>query len=401
MKIVGTRFALIILVFFSALARSEGAVQASSHVVFCKPSSTNSFSGYYSLDYLAQYNPSLKTLNPKSVEEHWLHFETFIQWKLPELFWSFVQFQNSFFEMRWTGAGVETWEEAVFGLVDLKDQNLVTLLPENCRDGDVVHATPVIVFVPKSVSGLKYDYFRYSKTALEELMRTSPLQASFVLLRGYLSMVSDNVDRNRRINYWFHSVAIDNWSRKIWNESVEALGLELPQLSPPYFVSGYCTHDKTAAQKFYSKVRTEKKIRLATGKPYGFDYTHYDDCDPAANPGKCSYVRFEDYTNYLRDTLFQTTVEFEFQNNEIWVAAQVPGTSPLQKTVQFLTCKFDETTGEMSRCSAATDRNGNPVPLKNPFFLMIGQNCMKALSPAMGRKGNLVHYGGVAFIADL
>ncbi|HEX4926262.1 MAG TPA: hypothetical protein VFV50_19365, partial [Bdellovibrionales bacterium] len=199
--------AFVFMVLFASQAfASGGAVGNGGDAVVCRPSSQNKFNGYYALDYLAKYQSNLDAVPAASIEQALNRIEAGLHAKLPELWPSFREFRNNVFNTR-DFTRKHIWEEAAFGLVDLKDEALVERLPENCRAGDKIAVVQAVIRQPPSVAGLpEYKVkYKFVPQVTEALRRQNPVQLSFLIVHEWLWDFSKNVDRNRVINYLLHS----------------------------------------------------------------------------------------------------------------------------------------------------------------------------------------------------
>jgi hypothetical protein len=239
----------VLLVFsFSAFA-AGGAVGNGGDGVFCKPSPGNPFQGYYSLDYLAQFNPAIPLAEAQSLDQSLDRIEKTLRAELPELAASFKVFRDEIFnETDFTKTHI--WDRANFGLIDLKDEMLVNKVPENCRNGDQVQIVQAVIRLNKEVSGLPGDKinYKYVPEVVNELRKKNGLQLSFLLVHEWLWSFSSSVERNRRINYWLH--ADNGWTRQKWIDQLHGIGFTVPQMEPPVWEPSICETAPDAVETF-------------------------------------------------------------------------------------------------------------------------------------------------------
>src|SRR4051794_25840800 len=103
--------------------------------VRCMAMPNNEFLGTYALDYLVTYrssNHNADVTDVSSVDASLQHIQQMFDAKVPEFSDRFREFV-SFIGNVTDATKPRLWEEAPFGLVQLNDQNLVSMVPENCR----------------------------------------------------------------------------------------------------------------------------------------------------------------------------------------------------------------------------------------------------------------------------
>jgi hypothetical protein len=260
---------IIALFVGQAQALSGNGVNNGGDAVSCRPSTTNSYEGYYSLDYLAQFDPALQAVEVRSLDDSLARMEAGLKAKLPELVPSFLDFKSGLFNET-NPRHARFWEKAPFGLIDLKDENLVTRLPENCRDGEKVSIVQAVVRQPPNISGRPLDKFvyKYVPEVVDRLRSTQPIQLSFLILHEWLWDFSSNVERNRRLDYWLHSAHLENWSREEWLSNLEAIGFALPGRPEPAFSSAVCPVDAKAHEELLKAVQMGRSMKLGFGKAF-------------------------------------------------------------------------------------------------------------------------------------
>lgn len=233
-----------------------GIVGNGGDAAYCRPSTENKFSGYYSLDYLVQYNPDEPVGTAQSIDSSLERVEKVLREKLPELADNFHEFVINVFNTT-NPTKKYYWEKTPFGLVDLKDENLVTQLPKNCRVGDQTEIVQAVIRMNSTVVGLPPDkfLFRFVPEVTEQLQSSNPVQLSFLIVHEWLWNFSDNVDRNRRINYWLHSTQVDKWTREELLKNLSAIGFSVPFL--PVADSPHAEADKKVMGNC---LRSQKKI---------------------------------------------------------------------------------------------------------------------------------------------
>ena len=171
--------------------------------VVCRPApQMNQLNGYYSLDFMALFRADFPPVQTRSVADSLHRIEKILFEKLPELAPSFSEFIGTLFnETQYFQPRI--WEKAAYGLVDLKDENFVSIVPANCQQNGRLMIVQAVIRQDPSALGLPKDkvLYRYVPEVIQYLIRTNPLQLSFLLVHEWLWDFSDNVERNRRINY--------------------------------------------------------------------------------------------------------------------------------------------------------------------------------------------------------
>src|SRR5688500_1583608 len=124
---------LLISVLISFNVWAGGAAGNGGDIVFCEQSSINNFKGFYVLDYLATYHPIHNEGTDSSpVRKVW---ETLLKNKTLEpaatsLFKFLVEIKKQVLKAPDYKA-YYIWMPHSFGLIDIRDENLLQLLPPN------------------------------------------------------------------------------------------------------------------------------------------------------------------------------------------------------------------------------------------------------------------------------
>lgn len=174
--------------------------------VHCTESQDNILHGYYALDYLLTFqnqnqNADIKPVNDwESSRDRILKI---LENKHPDLALSFKNYLNSYGNFTdWTRARI--WQEASYGLVDIKDERIVRRLPKNClvpgSDGNI-NLIQTVVRVPKPDSIV----YEVDLNILNDLLMNNPLQASFILVHEWLWDLTSDVQVIRDLNRYLHS----------------------------------------------------------------------------------------------------------------------------------------------------------------------------------------------------
>lgn len=226
---------LILSLFFSisVFATLDGGdVGNGGDGIFCVPSPENQLAGWYSLDYVLTL-PTLSEDNALPPVNSWDdsadRLRRLFEIKAPYLLPSFTQFaEDAFNTTNYTKKAV--WEPSPFGLIDLKDESNVSLIPENCMVNGKIKISQVVIRQKPKYSGSELVIYKYVPELVESLNANSPLQLSFLMVHEWLWEISDNVDRNRRLNRFLHSREFSNQTPDEARESLKNIGLDIEGL---------------------------------------------------------------------------------------------------------------------------------------------------------------------------
>lgn len=252
---------------YSTLTLAGQDVGNGGDVVDCVASSDSPFQGTYSLDYLVTYqesNLNQDIVKVASISESLGQLRKLLSEKLPEYIQSFDEFSKLILNKDILKPRI--WEEAPFGLIDIHDENLISLVPTNCRVNNTLRITQAVVRQTSYFTGVSDEklIYKYVPKIFQKLEKESPLQLSFVLIHEWLWDLSHNVDRNRRLNRFFHSQEFQSLSKDQVREKLSALGLLLSKKVPPDEMRfDYCSADPGYAKNLAAQVREKKRIELS------------------------------------------------------------------------------------------------------------------------------------------
>ena len=193
-------------------------------IIVCNASTSNDLVGNYSLDYVVTIQ-GLPAAPVNSWQDSLASIGASLKAKVPELYLSFKQFENDVYNTSYDRAHV--WEPAPYGLVSLDDQQIAVQLPANCQAGGRLNLIQAIIRVNPDFSGAEAQIFSYMPTAISDLAVQRPAQASFLFVHEWLWELSSNVDRNRRINRYLHSVEFVSDSAAAALNKLRGMGLSL------------------------------------------------------------------------------------------------------------------------------------------------------------------------------
>lgn len=212
--------------FASPSARALGGyVGNGGDVVICTPYFENSFNGAYALDFIATYQPSTDAalIKATSAPPNYLQFDPIkmsdpglagnawwvsIYRKLFRVSRDMAEQYRDFVSMIYVGSKNRTvfWNDATFGLVDIKDEALAVRIPPNCSTPSPSGPKLYQAIIRQKLNSLLQ--FSYDKKLVQSL--TSDLQFSYLMLHEFLWSHTADVETIRFINRFVHSGQIDS-----------------------------------------------------------------------------------------------------------------------------------------------------------------------------------------------
>lgn len=216
-------------------------------VVVCKPSSLNAFNGRYSLDYLLTYQEtSTDLVEVTNFENSFDRLERLFAEKLPELSETFIDFRRTL--KNTDSSKKRVWIEAPFGVHPVSTSTFTNALPQNCREGNTLNLIQVVVreFPEFSGAPARNIVYKYVPAVYEELKVEKPLHLSFLLLHEWLWDHSLNVERNMKVNRFFHSHALERLSREELIAQLQGMGFLLPSAPLDGFDPNFCPQESGA-----------------------------------------------------------------------------------------------------------------------------------------------------------
>ena len=223
-KIDGNQFPL----FSDLLVDGGDIIGNGGDSVYCEESSKNDFQGYYSLDYLLTY----KTVNDnKDIVQfyNWhdsiARIEKILFEKHPDLHFSFSQFikhLDNFFDPSLD----KVWNEASFGLVDIKDERVIKKIPANCYKSFSEGKIQIIQSVIR-IQRPDQVVYEFDPAVYKEFSELAPLQFSFLLVHEWLWDLTKDVRLIRDVNRLLHSERVDSYNAEQLQNTIEKMGLLL------------------------------------------------------------------------------------------------------------------------------------------------------------------------------
>jgi hypothetical protein len=263
------------------------------------------------------------------------------------------------------------WEEASFGLVDIKDEDLVSLLPENCRgpngQAQIIQA---VVRQPSGFTGMPNKIvFGYQPKVLKEMHERAPLQLSFLLVHEWLWEFSQNVQVNRRVNRFLHSVEFQEMSRDQILSTLRAMGFVLPGDLNALLFDESCLPDPRGIAEMFPPQGANPRV-LAMPELIGQVKT----CGEMSG-GTCVHMNTDMSTRLLQDYVGAQNGKFGiFLQNEksLYLRGQDRG-----GLATNLECSVDLNTAQIL-CTNMRDANGNEMLKGNERFTgTMSRSCIR------------------------
>jgi len=225
------RMSLILCLLTGPFAHAGWYVGNGGDAIFCKPSALNQLHGYYSIDYLltlASASGPDGIARPSSWDDSSKRILKILEDKVPGLAGSFKDFSRLVYNKSF--AEKRVWEPAAFGLTDLNDERITARLPENCKTDGTFKIIQAVIRQFEGFSGTRPGQYVYKfvPDLLNEMNEQNPVQLSFLMVHEWLWDVSSNVDRNRRINRFLHSQAIESMAAEEVTATLTGMGLQIP-----------------------------------------------------------------------------------------------------------------------------------------------------------------------------
>ena len=180
--------------------------------IYCKASRDNDFKGHYTLDYLLEFRQT--NVGPVKIghfSETVLRLKSYLSVHYPELFEHFTHFIAA---VRANEAmNGRHWVEERNGLVEIEDESIQKLIPENClslENGEYKLKLHQTVVRESSKDPIIYHY---DDKVLENLEKNNPLQYSFFTIHEWLWDLTRDVRAVRKLNWLLHSENLKAMSR--------------------------------------------------------------------------------------------------------------------------------------------------------------------------------------------
>jgi len=233
-------------------------------LVKCVPHEANDLFGFYSLDYLIfARSKGPQPMPAQSWEESIFRIRRTLVDKIPELLPIFDEFANNI--LNEDQSRRQVWEPTDYELREINDEDLPASvqIPVNCRDGGKIQLVQAVIRQKPEFTGSNLIVYKYMPRIFEKMAKERPLQLSFLLVHEFLWSISDNVDRNRRINWFFHSEEFQKMSRLDAINRLLSMGLNV--LAIPRIVDASGLGHFTSLQEAIQKSRDGETLLLKEG----------------------------------------------------------------------------------------------------------------------------------------
>jgi Leucine-rich repeat (LRR) protein len=227
-----------VMAFAAATAyASGGEVGNGGDTIQCERATDNFYSGLYSLDFLLTLQTDNSDLvQVKNWEQSRDRIRTLLKTKFPDLGTLFEDYLagNPFSDPingEYKYIQRRIWDEAPYGLVDIKDERVVRKLPHNCYK---LKAPDEINVIQSVIRQRKEDVviYDYDPDNTKELRENAPLQLSYLLLHEFLWDFTDDVSVVRRANRFIHSNNMEKLTADQLQLSLENIWINL-KTHPP------------------------------------------------------------------------------------------------------------------------------------------------------------------------
>lgn len=198
-----------IFLFTIQVFATGGDVGNGGDILTCTKSTENIFEGSYVLDYVASYESWTPLISNEDNPLQTIWESLYEKSKVSENFqWmatSLLAFAQSARGQLYRGPDYKNefiWMSQPFGLIDLKDENLVQIIPKNCmllQNGVMIPNLVQAVIQENKPTSL---ILRYDGAAIKQL---SPMQFSYLIIHEWLRSTLTNTAELRDVNKLFHS----------------------------------------------------------------------------------------------------------------------------------------------------------------------------------------------------
>jgi hypothetical protein len=249
----------------NTFAKGGSDVGNGGDLVSCTPTAANSLDGMYSLDFL-EFSTALGAVQPaevKSWEESIMSIRRLFVDKLPELLPVFDDFVNNI--RNEDQSRHQVWEPTDYALTEINDEDLplAVQIPANCHNGGKLQLVQAVIRQNPDFTGSNLIVYKYMPKMFDKMANERPLQLSFLLVHEFLWSVSNNVDRNRRINWFLHSTEVKNMSRVDIISRLLGLGLDIQQI--PRVLDAKGRGHFTTLQEVVANARENETIIIKEG----------------------------------------------------------------------------------------------------------------------------------------
>lgn len=196
-------------ILISAFSNAGGVAGNGGDIIFCEKSATNNFSGFYVLDYLATFDADAgDDPNPlKSI------YKDLRKKKSQDKFEGAAESLEQFFENMKTQLFTKPnynlpniWFSHTFGLIDVRDENLIQLLPPNCYKKDSLgNKLDIYQTIVREDGTFGSVIFHYDPTNIRRVLDLTPIQFSYLVIHEWLRKTFTDANKIRNVNRLLHS----------------------------------------------------------------------------------------------------------------------------------------------------------------------------------------------------
>lgn len=208
---MNTKTVLNLLSLMMAGAVHAGKETHGGDVVVCQADPTlNTFAGNYTLDFLAGFDAFENTypyFEAKTIEESFARIRKIFTANMPNWVDRFDEFVESYGKNDILSS--RSWEPAHWGLVDVQDENLMRMLPTNCRGQQQANTRASITqaVLRQQTTTSERIIYQYDVAVLKNLSTDRPMQFSFLMIHEFLRDFTHDPEQIRTINWMLHSQA--------------------------------------------------------------------------------------------------------------------------------------------------------------------------------------------------
>ena len=195
-------------------------------VIYCQSrAGKGQFEGYYALDYLLTYvksNNNSDIVEIRSWEESRDRILSQLQEKAPLLAEQFEKFLTGMNNVVDYSADI-IWQEASFGLLDLKDEQIMRALPTNCYHENHPQLIQMIRRVQQSDS---FTIFEYNPELYNLFKYVRPLQFSMMMLHEFAWSFTADVNNVRQFVRMVHSKQLEKYDTESFDRVLNNLNFK-------------------------------------------------------------------------------------------------------------------------------------------------------------------------------
>lgn len=207
-----------------ATAGGGGSLVEGGDTILCRASTENQFEGYYTLDYLLKYKVEpTGPIKDSSFAAAVSRIGAIFKLHYPEILPLFYDFMNNVRNEK--PGSHRLWIASDTGLVDIKDENIVNEIPENCTYIDHGIRKPLLFQTVIRKSFFDPIQYLFNRQILEHQEKNNILQYSFFIVHEWLRDLTRDVEVIRKINWTLHSPLLEKMTRNDFVGMFSGLGV--------------------------------------------------------------------------------------------------------------------------------------------------------------------------------